>query len=43
MTNIINDQRKIIADVTGRKASETPQVWALYKGIGLLRQGHEGA
>ena len=25
MTNIINDQRKIIADVTGKKASETPQ------------------
>lgn len=33
MTNIINDQRKIIADVTGRKASETPQVWALYKEV----------
>ena len=33
MTQIINDQRKIIADVTGRKASETPQVWALYKEV----------
>mgnify|MGYP004593638555 CR=1 FL=1 len=30
MSQIINDQRKIIADVTGKKASETPQVWALY-------------
>ena len=33
MTNIINDQRKIIADVTGKKASETLQVWALYKEV----------
>lgn len=33
MTNIINDQRKIIADVTGKKASETSQVWALYKEV----------
>ena len=33
MSNIINDQRKIIADVTGKKASETPQVWALYKEV----------
>lgn len=33
MTNIINDQRKIIAYVTGKKASETPQVWALYKEV----------
>ena len=33
MSHIINDQRKIIADVTGRKASETPQVWALYKEV----------
>lgn len=33
MTNIINDQRKKIADVTGKKASETPQVWALYKEV----------
>ena len=33
MNQIINDQRKIIADVTGKKASETPQVWALYKEV----------
>lgn len=33
MTNIINNQRMIIADVTGKKASETPQVWALYKEV----------
>ena len=33
MTNIINDQRKFIAEVTGKKASETPQVWALYKEV----------
>ena len=33
MTNIINDQLKIIAEVTGKKASETPQVWALYKEV----------
>ena len=33
MTNIINDQRKIITEVTGKKASETPQVWALYKEV----------
>ena len=33
MTNIINDQRKIIDEVTGKKASETPQVWALYKEV----------
>ena len=33
LSQIINDQRKIIADVTGKKASETPQVWALYKEV----------
>lgn len=33
MSQIINDQRKIIADVTGKKANETPQVWALYKEV----------
>ena len=33
MSQIINDQRKIIADVTGKEASETPQVWALYKEV----------
>ena len=33
MQQIIADQRKIIADATGKKASETPQVWALYKEV----------
>ena len=33
MQQIIADQRSIIAKVTGRKASETPQVWALYKEV----------
>lgn len=33
LQDIVNDQRKIIADVTKRKASETPQVWALYKEV----------
>ncbi len=33
MSQIITDQRQIIADVTGKKASETPQVWALYKEV----------
>lgn len=33
MLQIIADQRKIITDVTGKKASETPQVWALYKEV----------
>ena len=33
MQQIITDQRQIIADVTGKKASETPQVWALYKEV----------
>ncbi len=33
MTDIIADQRKIISDVTGRPAQETPQVWALYKEV----------
>ena len=33
MQQIIADQRKIITDVTGKKASETPQVWALYKEV----------
>ena len=33
MQAIIADQRKIISDVTGKKASETPQVWALYKEV----------
>ncbi|BET67538.1 glycosyl hydrolase 115 family protein [Opitutales bacterium ASA1] len=33
LKRIIADQREIIADVTGRPASETPQVWALYKEV----------
>lgn len=33
MQQIIADQRQIIAEETGRKASETPQVWALYKEV----------
>lgn len=33
LETIIANQRQIIADVTGRPASETPQVWALYKEV----------
>ncbi|WP_321479800.1 glycosyl hydrolase 115 family protein [uncultured Bacteroides sp.] len=33
LEKIVKDQRKIIADVTGKKASETPQIWALYKEV----------
>lgn len=33
LKKIVDRQRKIIADVTGKKASETPQVWALYKEV----------
>lgn len=33
MERIITDQRNIIEDVTGKPASETPQVWALYKEV----------
>lgn len=33
LERIVADQRDIIADVTGRPASETPQVWALYKEV----------
>ena len=33
LQNIVKDQRKIVAEVTGRKAAETPQVWALYKEV----------
>ena len=29
----VENQRKIIKDVTGRPAKETPQVWALYKEV----------
>ncbi|WP_269715470.1 glycosyl hydrolase 115 family protein [Caulobacter sp. NIBR2454] len=33
METIVSDQRKIIADVTGKPAEKTPQVWALYKEV----------
>ncbi|MCC2975263.1 glycosyl hydrolase 115 family protein [Sphingomonas sp. PL-96] len=33
LERIVADQRAIIADVTGRPASETPQIWALYKEV----------
>lgn len=33
LEKIVADQRDIIADVTGKPASETPQVWALYKEV----------
>jgi hypothetical protein len=33
LERIVADQRAIIAEVTGRPASETPQMWALYKEV----------
>ena len=33
LEKVINNQRKIIRQVTGRPAEETPQVWALYKEV----------
>ncbi|MFA9391986.1 MAG: glycosyl hydrolase 115 family protein [Prolixibacteraceae bacterium] len=33
LQTIIKDQRKMIADVTGKPANETPQVWAIYKEV----------
>lgn len=33
LQNIIANQRQIISEETGRPASETPQVWALYKEV----------
>ncbi len=33
LKKIINDQRKIISDVTGKPAKETPQLWAIYKEV----------
>lgn len=33
LERVVTDQRKIIADVTGKPASDTPQVWALYKEV----------
>lgn len=33
LENIVKEQRKIIAEVTHKKAEQTPQVWALYKEV----------
>ncbi|GAB3051337.1 glycosyl hydrolase 115 family protein [Stenotrophomonas tumulicola] len=33
LETIVADQRRIIADVTGKPAAQTPQVWALYKEV----------
>ncbi len=33
LERIVRDQRKIIEDVTGKPASATPQLWALYKEV----------
>lgn len=33
LERIVKDQRQIIEEVTGKHASETPQVWALYKEV----------
>jgi hypothetical protein len=33
LERIVHDQREIITDVTGKPASETPQLWALYKEV----------
>lgn len=33
LETIVSDQRKLIEEVTGRPAEETPQVWALYKEV----------
>lgn len=33
LRKIIKDQRKIISDVTGKPASQMPQVWTLYKEV----------
>jgi len=33
LETIVADQRTIIADVTGKPADQTPQVWALYKEV----------
>lgn len=33
LEQIVTDQRAIISDVTGKPASETPQLWALYKEV----------
>ncbi len=33
LERIVKDQRQIIADVTGKPAEQTPQLWALYKEV----------
>jgi len=33
LERIVKDQRQVIAEVTGKKAEMTPQVWALYKEV----------
>lgn len=33
LEKIVKDQRNIITQVTGKRAEETPQVWALYKEV----------
>jgi len=33
LQRIVEDQRKIITEVTGKPITETPQVWALYKEV----------
>jgi hypothetical protein len=33
LERIMADQRRIVADVTGKPASETPQIWALYSEV----------
>jgi len=33
LERIVKDQRQIIADVTGKPAEKTPQMWALYKEV----------
>ena len=33
LENVVKNQRKIIEDVTGKPAEETPQIWALYKEV----------
>lgn len=33
LERIVADQRKIITEVTGKPASQTPQLWALYKEV----------
>jgi hypothetical protein len=33
LEKVVADQRKIIAEVTGKPPEKTPQVWALYKEV----------